>query len=237
MPFSTVESNTSERKNSYKAGLILRTSSFKERKSSSRESTPETSRKQTTGSFLTNTSKVTGIQDVITRMKTEERVEGDTSEDAEARQMLNKFLGSQVILAGMEGGTSTRNVMKSTTSTSASSTTTGNKRTTKVTTTVTASTRGEYARRAFYFLPNSVRVGSSHSQHHGPAFLYSRRCRPFSTVSKFVDAADVSRGRSAPHRTHRARRDSALCTANTVCKHRLLVYTNSGQRVECTPSR
>ena len=43
--------------------------------------------------FLTNKSKVSGVQDVITRMKTEEYEEGDTEEDIAARGLLNRFIG------------------------------------------------------------------------------------------------------------------------------------------------
>ncbi|PNF26199.1 hypothetical protein B7P43_G03709 [Cryptotermes secundus] len=56
------------------------------------------------GSFLTNQTRVTGVQDVITRMKNADQdvKDGDSEEDAEARSLLNKFLGAQVILQGME---------------------------------------------------------------------------------------------------------------------------------------
>nr|CAH7740064.1 unnamed protein product [Callosobruchus chinensis] len=106
----------SERQTSYpKAGLILRTSSFKDsrtgdsgqarRASSDKEDfessvTVKTTKSRTEGgetTFLTNKSRVTGVQDVIDRMKTEEYREGDSAEDAEARSLLNKFIGSQVI--------------------------------------------------------------------------------------------------------------------------------------------
>ncbi|XP_071446377.1 serine/arginine repetitive matrix protein 2-like [Hetaerina americana] len=56
-------------------------------------------------SFLGNQSKVTGVQDVLSRMReadNEGPVEGDSVEDIEARALLNKFLGAQVILQGME---------------------------------------------------------------------------------------------------------------------------------------
>ncbi|XP_046391218.1 serine/arginine repetitive matrix protein 2-like isoform X3 [Ischnura elegans] len=56
-------------------------------------------------SFLGNQNKVTGVQDVLSRMReadNEGPAEGDTAEDSEARALLNKFLGAQVILQGME---------------------------------------------------------------------------------------------------------------------------------------
>ena len=77
-----VETSKNERQSSYpKAGLILRTSSFKDSASSgdSREGSTErttnvktsTTRTVSGETFLTNRSKVTGVQDVISRMKTE----------------------------------------------------------------------------------------------------------------------------------------------------------------------
>lgn len=68
-------------------------------------------------------------------MKTEEHREGDTQEDVEARDLLNKFIGSQVILSGMESKTSsttTENIVSASPSNTV-------KRTTKITTTVTVS--------------------------------------------------------------------------------------------------
>ncbi|KAF6206532.1 hypothetical protein GE061_017766 [Apolygus lucorum] len=63
---------------------------------------------KTTGasSFLDNSSKVTGVQDILQRMRNADLVSesGDTTEDAEARALLNKFLGASVILQGMEQG-------------------------------------------------------------------------------------------------------------------------------------
>ncbi|XP_041979185.1 titin isoform X2 [Aricia agestis] len=55
-------------------------------------------------SFLDSTTKVTGVQDILTRMKNADIVieEGDTNEDAEARALLNKFLGATVLMAGMQ---------------------------------------------------------------------------------------------------------------------------------------
>nr|CAI5839322.1 unnamed protein product [Callosobruchus analis] len=125
----------SERQTSYpKAGLILRTSSFKDsRTGDSKQCRRGSSGGETT--FLTNKSRVTGVQDVIDRMKTEEYREGDSAEDAEARSLLNKFIGSQVILSGMES-----RVMSSSTSTKGAITSDsgkGLKRTSKITITVT----------------------------------------------------------------------------------------------------
>ncbi|XP_026738956.1 uncharacterized protein LOC113501861 isoform X2 [Trichoplusia ni] len=56
-------------------------------------------------SFLDSSTKVTGVQDILTRMKNADIViqEGDTSEDTEARALLNKFLGATVLMAGMQG--------------------------------------------------------------------------------------------------------------------------------------
>ncbi|KYB26034.1 hypothetical protein TcasGA2_TC033929 [Tribolium castaneum] len=133
---NAVETSKSERQSSYpKAGLILRTSSFKETGSSdSREGSTErtvtvkTSSSRTVAgeTFLTNRSKVTGVQDVISRMKSEDIREGDSSEDVEARGLLNKFLGAQVILSGIESS------VKSTSSSNAKRSSS-----TKVTTTIT----------------------------------------------------------------------------------------------------
>ncbi|XP_075221054.1 uncharacterized protein LOC142324190 isoform X3 [Lycorma delicatula] len=57
-------------------------------------------------SFLDNTTKVSGVQDILTRMRNADLVveSGDTNEDQEARALLNKFLGASVILQGMEQG-------------------------------------------------------------------------------------------------------------------------------------
>nr|CAH7740063.1 unnamed protein product [Callosobruchus chinensis] len=144
----------SERQTSYpKAGLILRTSSFKDsrtgdsgqarRASSDKEDfessvTVKTTKSRTEGgetTFLTNKSRVTGVQDVIDRMKTEEYREGDSAEDAEARSLLNKFIGSQVRLSGMESRamSSSTSTKKAVTSDSGG----GVKRTSKITITVT----------------------------------------------------------------------------------------------------
>lgn len=68
-------------------------------------------------------------------MKTEEHREGDSHGDVEARDLLNKFIGSQVILSGIESSTSSTTTKESTTASPSSTV----KRTTKVTTTVTVS--------------------------------------------------------------------------------------------------
>ncbi|KAL4718593.1 hypothetical protein ACJJTC_005320 [Scirpophaga incertulas] len=56
-------------------------------------------------SFLDSTTKVTGVQDILTRMRNADIViqEGDSADDAEARALLNKFLGATVLMAGMQG--------------------------------------------------------------------------------------------------------------------------------------
>ncbi|KAL0882785.1 hypothetical protein ABMA27_016333 [Loxostege sticticalis] len=56
-------------------------------------------------SFLDSSTKVTGVQDILTRMKNADIViqEGDTTEDSEARALLNKFLGATVLMSGMQG--------------------------------------------------------------------------------------------------------------------------------------
>ncbi|XP_073984110.1 uncharacterized protein isoform X3 [Rhodnius prolixus] len=66
----------------------------------------ETVTKSGATSFLDDNTKVTGVQDILTRMRNADLVSesGDTSEDAEARALLNKFLGASVILQGMEQG-------------------------------------------------------------------------------------------------------------------------------------
>ncbi|XP_031353277.1 titin-like isoform X2 [Photinus pyralis] len=120
---NAVETSKTERQTSYpKAGLILRTSSFKKSSPDDREPSPgsaavtTTVRKTTTttssgrrgDTFLNNQTRVRDVQDVITRMKNsdDDVQEGDTAEDVEARKLLNKFIGSQVILSGMETQTS-----------------------------------------------------------------------------------------------------------------------------------
>lgn len=174
--YISVETLKNEKQTSYpKAGLILRTSSFKEDGhqspdqsetspgiiiqtiinfffnfvlklhffiSAERECESVTVRTTSTSktvsggeTFLTNKSRVSGVRDVISRMKTEEHREGDTAEDVEARDLLNKFIGSQVILSGVESRTSTTTTKDNVTASPTSSI----KRTTKITTTVTVS--------------------------------------------------------------------------------------------------
>ncbi|KOB68752.1 Uncharacterized protein OBRU01_17881 [Operophtera brumata] len=55
-------------------------------------------------SFLDSSTKVTGVQDILTRMKNADIVieDGDSTEDSEARALLNKFLGATVLMAGMQ---------------------------------------------------------------------------------------------------------------------------------------
>lgn len=64
------------------------------------------SRSEEPTSFLDNRTKVTGVQDILTRMRNADLVteQTDSTEDAEARALLNKFLGASVILQGMEQG-------------------------------------------------------------------------------------------------------------------------------------
>nr|XP_023020334.1 uncharacterized protein LOC111508923 [Leptinotarsa decemlineata] len=110
---NAVETLKSERQTSYpKAGLILRTSSFKDRNSESddeetssafTESESITRTRPVSGNtFLANKTHVSGVKDVINRMKTEDYQDDDTEEDIKARGLLNRFIGSQVILSGME---------------------------------------------------------------------------------------------------------------------------------------
>ncbi|KAJ6637319.1 hypothetical protein Bhyg_10049 [Pseudolycoriella hygida] len=62
------------------------------------------SRQHQTRSFLNSNSKVTDVQDVLSRMRNADNVteDGDTEEDKEARALLNKFLGASVLMSGME---------------------------------------------------------------------------------------------------------------------------------------
>ncbi|KAL0272028.1 UNVERIFIED_CONTAM: hypothetical protein PYX00_005156 [Menopon gallinae] len=55
-------------------------------------------------SFLGSSSKVTGVQDIISRMKAadQEDVGFESPEDIQARSLLNKFLGASVMMSGME---------------------------------------------------------------------------------------------------------------------------------------
>ncbi|XP_049853193.1 microtubule-associated protein futsch-like isoform X2 [Schistocerca gregaria] len=70
--------------------------------SGSNQSTPKADKDNR--SFLDNQSKVTDVHDVLNRMRNSEQgaQEDDTEEDIEARSLLNKFLGAQVIMQGME---------------------------------------------------------------------------------------------------------------------------------------
>lgn len=109
---SSTTTTTSNQSSSYpKAGLIYRAQSH-----SSRGSTPADSEsvdfdsndievKKSSRSFLNSESKVTGVQDVLERMRNADNIEetGDTEEDREARALLNKFLGATVLMKGMEG--------------------------------------------------------------------------------------------------------------------------------------
>ncbi|KAL3274697.1 hypothetical protein HHI36_016074 [Cryptolaemus montrouzieri] len=148
---NAAEESRNERQSSYpKAGLILRSSSFKndtaayetdEINTKSTDERLEESISMTTssntkylssGTFLRNKSKVTGVQDVITRMKAEDIEDDETAEDVESKGLLNKFLGSQVILSGIEG-----TVTKSATATArATSCSSSSKSTTRVTTVI-----------------------------------------------------------------------------------------------------
>ncbi|XP_044759033.1 microtubule-associated protein futsch isoform X2 [Coccinella septempunctata] len=116
---NAVEVSKSERQSTYpKAGLILRSSSFKnesatedgyseisaeKRMGESVSIKTSHSKSASGGTFLRNKSKVTDVQDAITRMKAEDIQHGDTEEDIEAKDLLNKYLGTQVILSGIEG--------------------------------------------------------------------------------------------------------------------------------------
>ncbi|XP_077298792.1 uncharacterized protein LOC143920004 [Arctopsyche grandis] len=138
---NAVDTSKAEKSTYPKAGLILRTSSFRDNASasaSSRSSTPggvvrtdsntsvnstemNTSRvehhhqqSESHMSFLDSNTKVTGVQDIITRMKNADIViqDGDSMEDAEARALLNKFLGATVLMHGMSGYTEDKTPMK-----------------------------------------------------------------------------------------------------------------------------
>ncbi|CAH0564491.1 unnamed protein product [Brassicogethes aeneus] len=154
---NAVETLKSERQSSYpKAGLILRTSSFKD--TGSEDDSPVEEKMMTTvttkssrtieggESFLTNRSKVTGLKDVICMMKAEDYEDGDTEEDVEARSLLNKFIGSQVILSGMENRATSATSSTTTSSTSPTST---EKRTTRVTSTITEGGKHKAVTRVF----------------------------------------------------------------------------------------
>lgn len=65
-----------------------------DRQTTSSVVTMSTMKTSTTGeTFLSNKNKISGVQDVLTRMKNENYVEGDTEEDIAARGLLNKFIG------------------------------------------------------------------------------------------------------------------------------------------------
>ncbi|XP_062525895.1 titin isoform X2 [Bombyx mori] len=130
---SASESSKTDRSAYPKAGLILRTATMKDNVSSdstshvglartdsehslgSVEETVVTTTERTVDgvrtttrqerSFLDSGTKVTGVQDILTRMKNADIVieDGDTTEDTEARALLNKFLGASVLMAGMQG--------------------------------------------------------------------------------------------------------------------------------------
>lgn len=101
-----------------------------------RKSQSSSSRHQTR-SFLNDGSQVSGVQDVLERMRNADNVEesGDSVEDREARALLNKFLGASVLMSGMESMMA--NSAKEEQSTTESGTTPGTKKVSKVTTTRT----------------------------------------------------------------------------------------------------
>uniref|UniRef100_A0A0P6IWS8 Putative microtubule-associated protein futsch n=1 Tax=Aedes aegypti TaxID=7159 RepID=A0A0P6IWS8_AEDAE len=102
-----------------------------------RKSQSSSSRQQQTRSFLNDGSRVSGVQDVLDRMRNADNVEesGDSAEDREARALLNKFLGASVLMSGMESmmASSTKEEM----STAEGSSAPGSKKVSKVTTTRT----------------------------------------------------------------------------------------------------
>lgn len=53
-------------------------------------------------SFLQDRSKVSGFADVMGRMAATDAVEGSAESDEQARSLLNRFLGAQVLLTGVE---------------------------------------------------------------------------------------------------------------------------------------
>ncbi|XP_037918817.1 serine/arginine repetitive matrix protein 2 isoform X2 [Hermetia illucens] len=112
-----------------KAGLILRTQNYSstENEDPADECNVEirTTRKQTRTQMVTesdsdaeqrrvsrtsktflnsNGEKVTGVDDVLDRMRNADNVieDGDSAEDREARSLLNKFLGASVLMSGVE---------------------------------------------------------------------------------------------------------------------------------------
>ncbi|KAJ0176366.1 hypothetical protein K1T71_007545 [Dendrolimus kikuchii] len=110
---STNEAAKTERITYPKAGLILRTATMKDSVSSDSSAHAGKSyihvinqiNRNFYPSFLDSSTKVTGVQDILTRMKNADIViqESDTTEDAEARALLNKFLGATVLMSGMQG--------------------------------------------------------------------------------------------------------------------------------------
>nr|XP_044249082.1 flocculation protein FLO11 isoform X8 [Drosophila takahashii] len=77
------------------------------RQNQSHISSSSTTRSSNTRSFLNSSAdqrQVTSVDDVLERMRNADNVEepGDTSEDREARALLNKFLGASVIMQGVE---------------------------------------------------------------------------------------------------------------------------------------
>ncbi|XP_065334752.1 uncharacterized protein LOC135936010 isoform X3 [Cloeon dipterum] len=64
----------------------------------------ESSTSSNSRSFLGNNSKVTGVQDVLSRMREadNDQEEGLSCEDREAKSLLNKFLGASVLMQGIE---------------------------------------------------------------------------------------------------------------------------------------
>ncbi|XP_065074893.1 mucin-2-like isoform X2 [Ochlerotatus camptorhynchus] len=95
------------------------------------------SSRQQARSFLNDGSRVSGVQDVLERMRNADNVEesGDSAEDREARALLNKFLGASVLMSGMESmmASSAKEEM----STAEGSAAPGTKKVSKVTTTRT----------------------------------------------------------------------------------------------------
>ncbi|XP_055617259.1 serine-rich adhesin for platelets-like isoform X2 [Toxorhynchites rutilus septentrionalis] len=87
-----------------------------------------------TRSFLNDGSRVSGVQDVLERMRNADNVEesDDTEEDREARALLNKFLGASVLMSGMESMVTSSMKEEST-----SGTVPGSQKVSKVTTTRT----------------------------------------------------------------------------------------------------
>ncbi|XP_041630878.1 smoothelin isoform X10 [Drosophila kikkawai] len=77
------------------------------RQNQSHVTSSSTTRSSNTRSFLNSSAdqrQVTSVDDVLERMRNADNVEepGDSSEDREARALLNKFLGASVIMQGVE---------------------------------------------------------------------------------------------------------------------------------------